>query len=261
MKPRDQSVPAATREDEDTSVPEEIELEITDLTADPDAIVNAHGAPLKTAEIDLARDRRITLTSMVPAQIAERMLSENQEGAGARDPAAPEPDALAGRFDGEEHHTRRVGESDRQRVGSGSNRTIEPDGIARRRQRAASLIDRARAALDDGDLTTAVDAAEGALRDADEAPPPGIVEVIEPARALLTRVFAAYVGSLAEVPVLAPRASEIARDRLGERERALIGRIDGSRTLEELFDGAGLGSTEALRIAARMIRTGAIRVV
>jgi hypothetical protein len=85
--------------------------------------------------------------------------------------------------------------------------------------------------------------------------------VIEPARPLLTRVFAAYVGSLAERPVLAPRASEIARERLGERERGLISRIDGLRSLEELFDGSGLGSTDALRITARLIRTGAIRVV
>jgi hypothetical protein len=249
MKPGDQPVSTATGEvdDEDEPVPEEIDLDTTDL----EKTGPVAGVPLKTAEIDLARDRRITLTSMVPAQIAAQMRpAKPQEGSGPppRDPAAPEPE-------------RRTSESDRQRMGSGANRVSEPDGIARRRQRAAGLIDRARAALDDGNLTSAVDAAEGALREADEAPPPGIVEVIEPARPLLTRVFAAYVGSLTEVAVLAPRASEIARERLGERERALIGRIDGLRTLEELFDGSGLGSTDALRITARLIRTGAIRVI
>jgi hypothetical protein len=263
MKPRDQSAPAAHREVQgDESVPEEIELDTTDL----ESTRNGAGRPLQTAEIDLARDRRITLTSMVSAQIAAQMLEDSQPGAvpvaaAPRDPAAPQVDRPSEAGQDEDHHTRRVGESDRQRLGSGSNRTLEPDGIARRRQRAAALIDRARAALDEGDLTTAVDAAEGAMGESDEAPPPGIVEVIEPARPLLTRVFAAYVGSLSEVPVLAPRASEIARDRLGERERALIGRIDGLRTLEELFDGSGLGSTDALRIVARLIRTGAIRVI
>ncbi len=40
-----------------------------------------------------------------------------------------------------------------------------------------------------------------------------------------------------------------------------LDRIDGSLALEELFDGSGIGSTDALRIAARLIRTGAIRVV
>ncbi len=65
-------------------------------------------------------------------------------------------------------------------------------------------------------------------------------------------MFSAYVGPLGGVPVPAPGGHEIARARLGERERALIARIDGMRIL--LFDGCGLGSTDALRIAARMIR-------
>ncbi|HVZ88539.1 MAG TPA: hypothetical protein VHG72_16325 [Polyangia bacterium] len=220
------------------------------------------GAPLQTAEIDISRDRRITLTSMVSAQIAEQMLATARP---PRDPAAPQqrPEQHTRRVgENEEHHTRRVGDSDRQRLSPGSGK-IEPAdaSVAARRQRAAALIDEARAALDEGDLTTAVTAAEGALHESDEAPPPGIIEVIEPARPLLARVFGAYVGPLGGVPVLAPRAAEIARARLGERERALIERIDGTRTLEELFDGSGVGSTDALRIAARLIRAGAVRII
>ena len=100
-----------------------------------------------------------------------------------------------------------------------------------------------------------------ALREADEAPPPGIVEVIEPARPLLTRVFATYVGPTSGLPMLAPRADEIARQRLGVAEQAVLRRVDGIRTLEELFDGSGLGSTDALRVVARLIRSGAVRIV
>ncbi len=133
--------------------------------------------------------------------------------------------------------------------------------MAARRQRAALRLDEARSALDAGELTEAVLAAEAALTESDEALPPGIVEVIEPARPLLTRVFAIYVGSPAGVPVLAPRAFEIAQSRLRDAERALLARVDGIRTLEELFDGSGLGSLDALRIAARLIRSGAIRIV
>jgi hypothetical protein len=234
------------------------------------------GGALDTAQVDLSRDRRVTLTSPIPAQLAEDMLSTKHGNdltpvhgtmsaavRAARDPAAP--DQRARRPDAEddaEQHTRRVGDSDKQPLGSGSGRvTTAEAGIAPWRQRAAALIDVARAALDDGDLTAAVNAAEGALHEADEAPPPGIVEVIEPARPLLARVFAAYVGPLVGVPVLAPRAAEIARVRLGDRERALIARIDGARTLEELFDGSGVGSTDALRIAARLIRAGAVRII
>jgi hypothetical protein len=248
---------------------------------DSDGRPHTIGADMDTAQVDLSRDRRVTLTSPIPAQIAEEMLSGetdedrptlpgtmSQAVRAARDPAAPQRrpqeqhTRRLGDGEDEEQHTRRVGDSDRQRLGSGSGQVTPSEaGIAAARQRAAALIDEARAALDEGDLTAAVTAAEGAMHQADEAPPPGIVEVIEPARPLLARVFAAYVGPLGGVPVLAPRAAEIARTRLGEQERLLIGRIDGLRTLEELFDGSGLGSTDALRIAARLIRTCAVRVI
>ena len=293
MKPREGSLPnlvGATQDvrrsgrprteelgpDDEPQHGEDINLDAFDLE-DTGGKPHEIGGALDTAQVDLSRDRRMTLTSGIPAQIAEDMLSTKHgndltpvhgtmSGAvrAARDPAAPDQSTrpLGHPEDDQEQHTRRVGDSDKQPLGSGSGRVTPSEaGIAPWRQRAATLIDEARAALDEGDLTAAVNAAEGALREADEAPPPGIVEVIEPARPLLARVFAAYVGPLVGVPVLAPRAAEIARARLGERERALIARIDGARTLEELFDGSGVGSTDALRIAARLIRAGAVRII
>ncbi len=300
MKPREGSVPDLGRAPQDArrqGRPRTEELDADDLPQQAEEVSldgfdpeDTGGKPqpiggvMDTAQVDLSRDRRVTLTSPIPAQIAEDMLSGEQEDdrptipgtmsaavRAVRDPAAPDQytrrlgdvRAESERSDDDEQHTRRVGDSDKQRLGAGSGRvaTSEEAGIAPWRQRAAMLIDLARAALDEGDLTAAVNAAEGALHEADEAPPPGIVEVIEPARPLLARVFATYVGPLGGVPVLAPRSAEIARARLGERERALIGRIDGSRTLEELFDGSGVGSTDALRIAARLIRAGAVRII
>ena len=292
MKPREGSAPdlaGATQDvrrsgrprteelgpDDEPQHAEEVNLDLFDAE-DTGGKPRAVGGIMDTAQVDLSRDRRVTLTSAIPAQLAEDMLSTKHGDdltpvhgtmsaavRAARDPAAPDPRAR--RLDPEddaEQHTRRVGDSDKQPLGSGSGRVTSAEaGIAPWRQRAAALIDVARAALDEGDLTAAVNAAEGALHEADEAPPPGIVEVIEPARPLLARVFAAYVGPLVGVPVLAPRAAEIARVRLGERERALIARIDGARTLEELFDGSGVGSTDALRIAARLIRAGAVRII
>jgi hypothetical protein len=292
MKPREGSAPdlaGATQDvrrsgrprteelgpDDEPQHAEDVDLDLFDAE-DTGGKPHEIGAVLDTAQVDLSRDRRITLTSPIPAQIAEDMLSAKHSNdltpvhgtvsaavRAARDPAAPDPSArMLDADDDAEYHTRRVGESDKQPLASGSGRVTSVEaGIAPWRQRAAALIDVARAALDEGDLTAAVNAAEGALHEADVAPPPGIVEVIEPARPLLARVFAAYVGPLVGVPVLAPRAAEIARARLGERERTLITRIDGSRTLEELFDGSGVGSTDALRIAARLIRAGAVRII
>jgi hypothetical protein len=275
MKPRGGAVPepgGGTRaartvtgelaSDEDTQPGEELELELDPFDEDTDGRPEPLIGPMETAEIDFSRDRRVTMVSAIPARLAEAMLTR---GGARRDPAAPTMTGAASSQrmgEGDEHHTRRVGDSDRQPLGSGSRpNAADEAGIALCRQRAAALIDGARRALDEGDLTAAVTAAEGALHESDAAPPPGIVEVIEPARPLLARVFAAYVGPLGGVPVLAPRAEEIARTRLGELERSLVARIDGQHTLESLFDGSGLGSTDALRIAARLIRVGAIRVI
>ena len=213
---------------------------------------------MQTAQIDMARDRRITLTSPIPAIMAESMVRERLPTPRRehvpilpRDPAAPEPE--------HREETRRVGDSDPIRAGSGPTPRFD-FGVAPWRQRAAQRIDEARAAMDAGDLAAAVMATEAALREADEAPAPGIVEVIEPARPLLTRVLATYVGPTSGLPILAPRADDVA-PRLADRDRALLRRVDGLHTLEELFDGSGLGAAEALRVVARLIRTGAIRIV
>lgn len=85
-------------------------------------------------------------------------------------------------------HTRRVGDSDRRSLGSGGSDAArsgpQDAGSAACRKRAAALIDRARAAMDEGYVNAAATAAEGALREADEAPAPGIVEIIDSAKAL-----------------------------------------------------------------------------
>jgi hypothetical protein len=205
--------------------------------------------PLDTAEIDAVRDRRATISSPIPAILAE---TDVRAKPAPRDPAAPLPERP--------ERTRRVGESDRQHVREPSSPVLD-ESVAACRQRAALRIDEARAALDAGEITHAVVAAEAALVESDEAPSPGIVEVIEPARPLLGRVFEAYIGPPGGIPVLAPRAHEIARARLNDAERAVLGRIDGVKTLEQLFDGSGLGSTDAMRLAARLIHSGAVRIV
>ena len=157
--------------------------------------------PMQTAEIDVARDRRVTLTSPIPAIIAESMVRERSITP-RRDPAAPQ--VRARRTDPARRRFRSGA------VGVGTDVEIRrsasrPGGSGR-----AQRIDEARAALDAGDLSAAVTAAESALHEADEAPAPGIVEVIEPARPLLNRVFTAYIGPSTGLPILAPRAR---RDR------------------------------------------------
>jgi hypothetical protein len=214
---------------------------------------------LRTAEVNLERDRRDTLTSPISALIAESM-TEVSEVIPGRDPAAPRPEG---------HHdlTRRVGDSDRQPAprdrdqSQGYKVEVSNDPNARARLRAAHLIDQARALLASGALAGAVFAAEQALDEAERAAPPGIAEVIEPARALFAQVFSAYVGPLDEVPVMAKRVQDLPALALDERRRAVLAQVDGVRSLAQVLDGARLHTGEALRVAASLMRTGILRVV
>jgi len=213
---------------------------------------------LRTAEINVERDRRNTLTSPISALIAESMSDVSEVPAG-RDPAAPRPESHGGH-----ELTRRVGDSDRQPTprerSQGYKIEVSNDPNARARLRAAHLIDQARALLNSGALAGAVVAAEQAFDEAERAAPPGIAEVIEPARPLFAQIFSAYVGPLDEVPVMAKRMQDIPVATLDERRRALIGLVDGARSLGQILDAARLHG-DGLRIAASLLRSGIIRVV
>jgi len=212
---------------------------------------------MRTAEINVERDRRDTLTSPISALIAESM-SEVSEVIPARDPAAPRPE-------GGRELTRRVGDSDRQPTPRDRSRgysvEVSDDPNAPHRIRAARLIDQARALMESGALAGAVVAAEQALDESERAVAPGIAEVIEPARPLLAQVFATFVGPLDEVPVMAKRLQDISPMALDDRRRAVLALVDGVRTLDQILDGARIHASDALRIAASLLRAGIIRVV
>jgi hypothetical protein len=227
--------------------------EHTRTTADHSGRMTAD--TMKTAEINVERDRRDTLTSPISALIAESM-SDVSEARG-RDPAAPQPD--------EGELTRRVGDSDRQPTPrERGRRQVTPpanDPNAQRRLRAAHLIDQARALMESGALAGAVVAGEQALDEAERAVPPGIAEVIEPARPLLAKVFSTFVGDLGEVPFMARRVESISPLALDDRRRAVLALVDGRRSLAEILDAAHLHGADGLRIAASLIRAGILRVV
>ena len=214
---------------------------------------------LRTAEINVERDRRDTLSSPISALIAESMTDVSEVPAG-RDPAAPRPESHGGH-----ELTRRVGDSDRQPTprerSQGYKVEVSNDPNARARMRAAHLIDQARALLNSGRwLAGAVVAAEQAFDEAERAAPPGIAEVIEPARPLFAQIFSTYVGPLDEVPVMAKRMQDIPVAAMDERRRAVIGLVDGVRSLGQILDAARLHG-DGLRIAASLLRSGIIRVV
>ena len=89
------------------------------------------------------------------------------------------------------------------------------------------------------------------------APPPGIAEVIEPARPLFERTFEAFVGSMDQVPILAISEGVLATQGLDHRAGFLLSCIDGLMTIEHLLDIAGMPRFEALRILSSLLRSKA----
>ncbi len=129
------------------------------------------------------------------------------------------------------------------------------------RLRAADLVDGCRAEFERGDMEAASTLAEEALRAGESAPPPGIAEVIEPARPLFETVFEAYVGPAQGIPVLATSPSSLAGQDMDHRAGFLMSLIDGTMTIEQLTDVAGMPRFETMRILAVLLRAKAIQLL
>ena len=124
-----------------------------------------------------------------------------------------------------------------------------------------SLVESARTHIEGGNLGAAVIAADQALAEAAKAPQDAeVADLVKTARPLFDRIFAAYVGLLAQVPVRARTDEQIAGQELGERTQYLLKSIDGKQTLEQLAANTGIPPVEAMKIAASLLAAGIVKV-
>jgi hypothetical protein len=239
-------------DDELGSLYETLPTKVTHDIVDDDAPTGPH-----------ERVRTPTLESPIPQLLAQITVPgssdwEEHEAPAERDEGAPEVPVF-----GEE--TRRLGSEPHQsddiiRVPTPLDLPNE-DHATEMRVLAGELVDRCRTMLEHGRIESAVAAAESALREGERAPPPGIAEVIEPARPLFERAFEAYVGTMDQIPILAISEGVLATQGLDHRAGFLLSRIDGLMTIEHLLDIAGMPRFEALRILAWLLRSKTIRFV
>jgi hypothetical protein len=203
------------------------------------------------------RVRHPTLESPIP-QLLAQITSPEWSPPTERDDGAPEAPVF-----GEE--TRRLGSEPHMTEPSGPALMDLPsddhDHAAEMRALASELVDRCRTLFERAKFEQAVAAAESALREGERAPPPGIAEVIEPARPLFERVFAAYLGSLEQVPILAISEGVLTTQGLDHKAGFMLSLVDGMMTLEHLLDIAGMPRFEALRILASLLRAKTIRML
>jgi len=218
--------------------------------------------------------RTPTLESPIP-QLLAQITSPEWRGHGEAPPANDEweheaPPERAERDEGAPdvpvfgEETRRLGSEPHQTEGGRVPQTIDlpsEDHATEMRVLASELVDRCRTMLEHGRTEAAVAAAESALREGERAPPPGISEVIEPARPLFERAFEAFVGAMDQVPILAISEGVLATQGLDHRAGFLLSRIDGLMTIEHLLDIAGMPRFEALRILSSLLRSKTIRFV
>ncbi len=134
------------------------------------------------------------------------------------------------------------------------------DAASLARKRAAELVQVAKTEMESGNLAGAVEVAELICAEGERAPPPGIDEVIEPARPLLERIFQAQVGSGDGVPAVVLEPAEIASLALDHRTGFLLSRIDGVITIEELLEVSGMGVLDSLRILSSLLRERLIEI-
>ena len=233
-------------------------------------------------EAYVPHERRATVVSPISAELAKSMDK-------VRDPAAPQeivprsvrevrrvPTLREGRRAGPEPEpaapavssyevTRRVEESGPavqpkdEMVETYSIELIEELALPPKEQ-VESLIERARSAMEGGNLGAAVIAADQALAEAGHASDEEVGNLVKLARPLFDRIFAAYVGLLEQIPERARSDEQIAGQEIGDRTKQLLAGVDGLLTLEQLSTRTGIPPVEAMAIAASLLAAAIIRI-
>ena len=129
------------------------------------------------------------------------------------------------------------------------------------RASAAELLGECRSALGENRAGPAALAAELALQLAERAPPPGVDDLIDPARALFERSFRAFMGNPMACPIRAIPTETLSDHGLDERAAFLMSRMDGMTSLADLIDSSGLKHFDAVRVMAALRRAKAIDIL
>jgi len=247
-------------------------------------VVSGGAAPRVPGDAHLPRERRSTVVSNIPAQLAKSM-GEVRDPAGpmkvrpwseVRDPVLPPPSGradvrpLAGTPGAPMHQevTRPMSADEittlepepDEPTDTYSVELFDDSGLAPA-ETVRSLVESARTHIEGGNLGAAVIAADQALAEAGKAPHDAeVADLAKNARPLFDRIFAAYVGLLNQVPVRVRTDEQIAGQELGERTQYLLRSVDGQQTLEQLAANTGIPPVEAMKIAASLLAAGIVKV-
>jgi hypothetical protein len=125
----------------------------------------------------------------------------------------------------------------------------------------AALVKKACFCLDVGDVAQAVTAAAAALVASEQSNgqvESNVANLTDTASGPLARIFTA--GPISKVPVMNRSDVELDSLSLDELQWALLRRLDGKTTFDEVFRATKIPAIDALKIAASLLRDGVIRV-
>ena len=122
----------------------------------------------------------------------------------------------------------------------------------------ATLVKKACICLDAGDVAEAVLAASAAIEASAENVDSEVGDLTDTASGPLARIFTA--GPISKVPVINRSDAELDTLALDELHWALMRRLDGQLTFDQVFRATKMPPIDALKIAAGLLRDGVIRV-
>ncbi len=223
-------------------------------------------------ELAARRGRRNTLASPIPSMLA-RSMRPAPASPHVRPAASPVPEAAARAARGEGvpgagvdtgvHAIPAERESRGYSIESGA-RPVDAHSAPTAEQAipklgaVGTLVYKARFCLDAGDIAEAVLAASAAVAANEQSPEPAVGDLNDTAGGPLARIFTA--GPVSKVPVMNRSDAELETVALDELHWALLRRMNGRLTLDEVFRATKIPAIDALKIAAALLRDGIIRV-
>jgi hypothetical protein len=218
-------------------------------------------------ELLTRRARRNTLVSPIPSLLARSM--KPAPAVAPAKPAAPSPAAgaavaaLKTAADTAPHAISGERESGGYSIEIGAQPS-DPHSAPTAEQllpklgTVGTLVHKARFCLDAGDIAEAVLAASAAVVANERSPEPEVGDLADTAGGPLARIFTA--GPASKVPVMNRSDAELDAIALDELHWALLRRMNGHLTLDEVFRATKIPAIDALKIAASLLREGVIRV-
>jgi hypothetical protein len=214
-------------------------------------------------DLALRRGRRNTLVSPIPSMLAKSMkpIAAPAPPEAARAPAGAEAAPKAVATASQAISVERESGGYSMEIGA---RPADPHSAPTaehalpRLGTVGTLVHKARFCLDAGDIGEAVLAASAAVMANERSPEPEVGDLNDTAGGPLARIFTA--GPASKVPVVNRSNAELDTTELDELHWALLRRMNGHLTLDEVFRATKIPAIDALKIAASLLREGVIRV-